>query len=96
MCHSMFNSLACKGVGDNIDYKGVITNRFAGWIDLGMLLLQSLVDGWASRTASRRSWGHQDLFEAMSVQVQGWLISNFDPQHLSNVLLDCNEVRPKT
>lgn len=30
--------------------------------------------------------GHQDLFDAMSVQVQGWLISNFDPQHLSNVL----------
>ena len=24
----------------------------------------------------------------MALQVQGWLISNFDPQHLSNVSLD--------
>ena len=32
--------------------------------------------------------GHGNLFDAMALQVQGWLISNFDPQHLSNVSLD--------
>ena len=33
----MLNSLACKGVVDNIDSKGAITNRFGGTVELSRL-----------------------------------------------------------
>ena len=72
--------ILCVGLGDHffrLDSKLVIV-AYADWLFVGCFLCLQ---------------GHQDLFDAMSVQVQGWLISNFDPQHLSNVLLDGNSER---